>query len=92
MFGLHALTVKRGGRMVFEHYGTGADESWGRPLGEVTFDRTVLHDLRSVTKSVVSWLYGIALEQGKVPAPETTLASAVPAICRSLATSRPRAS
>lgn len=78
VFGLHALTVTRGGRMVFEHYGSGVDESWGRPLGNVTFDRTVLHDLRSVSKSVVSWLYGIALAQGKVPAPETTLASAFP--------------
>jgi CubicO group peptidase (beta-lactamase class C family) len=78
VFGLHALTVTRGGRMVFEHYGVGADESWGRPLGEVTFDRTVLHDLRSVSKSVVSWLYGIALAEGKVPAPETTLAAAFP--------------
>ncbi len=78
VFGLHALTVTRGGRIVFEHYGSGVDESWGRPLGDVTFDRTVLHDLRSVSKSVVSWLYGIALAQGKVPAPETTLASLFP--------------
>ena len=29
------------GRIVFEHYGSGPDESWGRPLGEVTFDRTI---------------------------------------------------
>jgi len=78
VFGLHSLTVVRGGRMVFEHYGTGVDESWGRPLGDVTFDRTVLHDLRSVSKSVVSWLYGIALSQGKVPSPETRLASLFP--------------
>lgn len=75
VFGLHALTVTRGGRMVFEHYGAGVDQNWGRPLGEVTFDRTVLHDLRSVSKSVVSWLYGIALAEGKVPPPETTLSS-----------------
>lgn len=78
VFGLHALTVTRGGRMVFEHYGAGADESWGQPLGELTFDRTVMHDLRSVTKSVVGWLYGIALAQGKVPAPEATLSSLFP--------------
>ncbi len=78
VFGLHALTVTRAGRMAFEHYGTGVDQNWGRPLGEVTFDRTVLHDLRSVSKSVVSWLYGIALAEGKVPAPEASLASAFP--------------
>jgi CubicO group peptidase (beta-lactamase class C family) len=78
VFGLHALTVTRGGRMVFEHYGQGEDESWGRPLGNVDFDRTMLHDLRSVSKSVVSWLYGIALAQGKVPTPETKLSTAFP--------------
>src|SRR6476619_4673923 len=65
VFGLHALTVTRGGRMIFEHYGAGEDESWSGPLGHITFDRAVMHDLRSVSKSVVSWLYGIALSQGK---------------------------
>jgi len=78
VFGLHALTVTRGGRMIFEHYGEGEDESWGRPLGKVTFDRSVIHDLRSVSKSVVSWVYGIALAQSKVPAPETRLSAVFP--------------
>lgn len=78
VFGLHALIVTRGGRMIFEHYGEGEDESWGTPLGRITFDRTVMHDLRSVSKSVVSWVYGIALAQGKVPAPDTKLASLFP--------------
>jgi CubicO group peptidase (beta-lactamase class C family) len=78
VFGLHALTVTRGGRIVFEHYGEGEDESRGRPLGRVTFDRTTLHDLRSVSKSVVGWLYGIALAQGKVPAPDTRLSAVFP--------------
>jgi CubicO group peptidase (beta-lactamase class C family) len=71
--GLHALLVSRGGRTLFEYYGVGEDESWGRPLGEVTFGPTVLHDLRSVTKSMVGMLYGIALADGKVPPPEARL-------------------
>lgn len=78
VFGLHALTVTRGGRMVFEHYGVGEDENWGTPLGRVTFDKTTIHDLRSVSKSVVSWLYGIALARGKVPPPETRLSAVFP--------------
>jgi CubicO group peptidase (beta-lactamase class C family) len=78
VFGLHALTVTRGGTTIFEHYGEGADESWGRPLGTVKFGPTVIHDLRSVSKSVVSWVYGIALAQGKVPTPETRLSAAFP--------------
>ena len=71
--GLHALLVSRGGRSLFEYYGVGDDESWGTPLDNVTFGPTVLHDLRSVTKSMVGMLYGIALADGKVPAPEARL-------------------
>jgi CubicO group peptidase (beta-lactamase class C family) len=73
IFGLHALLVWKSGRMVFEHYGTGDDQSWGRPLGKVTFGPDVLHDLRSVSKSIVGMLYGIALADGKVPPPEAKL-------------------
>lgn len=71
--GLHALLVVRGGKMLFEHYGVGEDECWGQALGEVTFGPEVLHDLRSVTKSIVGMLYGIALAEGKVPPPEAKL-------------------
>lgn len=73
VFGLHTLLVWRGGRMVFEHYGTGEDEIRGEPLGKVTFGPDVLHDLRSVSKSIVGMLYGIALADGKVPPPEAKL-------------------
>jgi CubicO group peptidase (beta-lactamase class C family) len=73
VFGLHALLVSRGGKVVFEHYGVGEDEAWGRKFGQVTFDPTVLHDLRSVSKSIVGMLYGIALADGKVPLPEARI-------------------
>src|SRR5262245_39665568 len=71
--GLHTLLVSRGGKVLFEHYGAGDDQSWGTPLGTITFGPTVLHDLRSVTKSIVGMLYGIALAGGKVPPPEAKL-------------------
>jgi CubicO group peptidase (beta-lactamase class C family) len=73
VFGLHTLLFWKGGRMVFEHYGTGEDEIRGQPLGKVTFGPDVLHDLRSVSKSIVGMLYGIALADGKVPPPEARL-------------------
>lgn len=76
--GLHSLLVSHGGKLVFEHYGRGADEKWGEPLGIVTFGPTVLHDLRSVSKSVVGLLYGIALAEGKVPAPDAGLYAQFP--------------
>ena len=78
VFGLHALTVTRGGKTIFEHYGTGEDEKRDGTLATVTFGPAVPHDLRSVSKSVVSWVYGIALAQGKVPTPETKLSAAFP--------------
>jgi len=76
--GLHVLLVSVGGKLVFEHYGKGADEKRGQPLGTVTFGPKVLHDLRSVSKSVVGLLYGIALAEGKVPAPDASLYAQFP--------------
>jgi CubicO group peptidase (beta-lactamase class C family) len=76
--GLHALVVLQRGELVFERYWTAADECWGRPLGPVAFGAEVLHDLRSVTKSIVGLLYGIALERRLVPPAETPLLEAFP--------------
>ena len=70
---LHAVLVVRSGRIVLEQYYDGPDESWGDPLGHISFGQESLHDLRSVTKSIVGLLYGIALEQGLVPPPEAPL-------------------
>lgn len=76
--GLHAVLVSRSSETILEQYFTGRDEAWGRPLGLVSFNAETLHDLRSVTKSVVSLLYGIALERGLVPAPQASLLDAFP--------------
>jgi CubicO group peptidase (beta-lactamase class C family) len=71
---LHALLVSQGGRLLFEHYGKGEDEGGDSQAGVVvTFGPEVLHDLRSVSKSVVGLAYGIALADGKVPPPEAKL-------------------
>ena len=75
---LHVVIAERGGEMVLESYGKGEDESWGRPIGEVTFGPEILHDLRSITKSIVSLLYGIALERGEVPTLDTPVLELFP--------------
>ena len=64
---------------MLERYYEGTDERWGTPLGKVKFDAATLHDLRSVTKSVVGLLYGIALAEGRVPALDTPVLDAFPA-------------
>uniref|UniRef100_UPI0039081B7B serine hydrolase domain-containing protein n=1 Tax=Falsiroseomonas oleicola TaxID=2801474 RepID=UPI0039081B7B len=71
--GLHGVLLAREGRILLERYDDGADEAWGRPLGQVAMGPETLHDLRSVTKSVVGLLYGIALARGQVPPPEAPL-------------------
>lgn len=75
---LHSVLVSHNGELALETYYTGNDENWGSPLGNVTFGRETLHDLRSVTKSVVGLLYGIALDQGLVPPPEAPLLAQFP--------------
>jgi CubicO group peptidase (beta-lactamase class C family) len=77
--GLHARLVARGDEPLLEHYETGDDENWGgTKLGRVAFGPTVLHDLRSASKSVVGLLYGIALAEGKAPPPEAKLYAQFP--------------
>ena len=71
--GVHALLVSQASKLVFEYYGRGDDEAWARSLHSVVFAPDVLHDLRSVSKSVVALLYGIALASGKAPPPDAKL-------------------
>jgi CubicO group peptidase (beta-lactamase class C family) len=76
--GLHAVLVSRSGKLALERYDDGLDENWGRPLGHVSFGPDTLHDLRSVTKSIVGLLYGGALDRGLVPSPDAPLLAQFP--------------
>ncbi|HXH42373.1 MAG TPA: serine hydrolase [Bradyrhizobium sp.] len=79
VWNIHGLVVLQNGKLIVERYFTGQDRERGvGDLGTVTFSAETPHDLRSCSKSVVALLYGIALQQGKVPAPETSLLSAFP--------------
>ncbi|MFI7707279.1 serine hydrolase domain-containing protein [Nonomuraea sp. NPDC049480] len=71
--GFHGLVVMRGGEVVLERYGAGVDHRLGDSLGHVEFDWDTLHDVRSISKSVVALLYGIALGEGLVPDPDAGL-------------------
>ncbi|GLH80651.1 serine hydrolase [Bradyrhizobium sp. SSBR45G] len=79
LWNIHGLIVLRDGRRVIERYFDGPDRARGvGDIGTVTFTAETPHDLRSCSKSIVALLYGIALAQGKVPAPEAPLLAAFP--------------
>ena len=64
--------------LALERHFEGEDNARGQPLRMVGFDAGILHDLRSVSKSIVGLLHGIALDDGKVPPPEAPLFSSFP--------------
>jgi CubicO group peptidase (beta-lactamase class C family) len=60
---VHSVLVARHGALVFEQYFAGEDDPWGGPRSPVTFNPALKHDLRSISKSVVSLLVGIAIDR-----------------------------
>lgn len=64
----HSLIIERHGKVVSETYRDGKDRGlyrlWSSPRH---FDADQLHDMRSVTRSVVGLLWGIAHDKGLVP-------------------------
>lgn len=72
--GLHALLIIRNGQLAFEQHLPGAGEN----LGRIEHAPHLPHDLRSITKSIVSLLHGIALADGLVPPSTMKLIDALP--------------
>lgn len=65
--GLHSVLIIQKGKIVAERYFPGEDLRWRVPIGFRCPNAGSLHDLLSITKSVVGLLYGIALSEGLVP-------------------------
>ncbi|MEM9063539.1 MAG: serine hydrolase [Pseudomonadota bacterium] len=76
--GLHSVLVLKDGEIFAEAHFAGEDESWGVSHGVRQHGPDTLHDLRSVTKSIVSLTYGIALAEGKVPPVDASLVAQFP--------------
>jgi len=84
---IHAIVVERRGALVAELYRSGRDRplsvryGFNNLFGVPThFDADTLHDTRSVSKSVVSLLFGIALAKGRVPSVDTSVLELQPAV------------
>ncbi len=76
---IHGIVVERHGRLVAEAYRSGNDKTVNSLFSHTrTFSPAMLHDTRSVGKSVISLLAGIAQQQGKFPALGTPVAQIYP--------------
>jgi CubicO group peptidase (beta-lactamase class C family) len=60
---VHAVLVIRGGKLVYETYRAGEDQEGGKKLGVTSYTPEMQHDVWSISKSVVSLLFGIALDR-----------------------------
>jgi len=78
---LHSFLVERHGELVVDSYRAGPDRSsywlWSR---RKEFDKDALHDVRSITKSIVVLLWGIAEHEGRVPSLSTPVLNLLPTL------------
>jgi hypothetical protein len=51
---IHSLLIARNNKLLYEKYWPGKDESWGEDLGIIIHGIDSLHDIRSISKSIVS--------------------------------------
>ena len=79
---VHSVLIVKDGRLVYEEYFEGLDRRWlengTRQEVSTVFDRETLHDLRSVTKSVTSALFGLVMDGGRIESLDQPLADFFP--------------
>ncbi|HEY8131092.1 MAG TPA: serine hydrolase, partial [Thermoanaerobaculia bacterium] len=75
---VHAVLVVRHGKLVFETYAAGEDKNWEGPIGLVPHDAVTKHTVWSISKSVVSLLFGIALERKLIAGTDIPIVSFFP--------------
>ena len=63
---IHSLLIAKDNKLVYENYFSGKDENWGSGLGYAKHDINILHDTRSIFKSVEAACIDIAIQQKKI--------------------------
>lgn len=76
---VHSVLVERHGKLISETYQGGKDRSvYSLWSVRRSFSATDKQDVRSIGKSVTGLLYGVALEQGRVPDPSASVLASYP--------------
>ncbi|GAB5399220.1 MAG: hypothetical protein Aureis2KO_08050 [Aureisphaera sp.] len=74
----HSVIIYSKGDLVYEKYLSGKDEVLGKNVGVVQHSQNSLHDIRSITKSIVSTCVGIAIDQGLLKSVDQKISSFFP--------------
>ena len=74
----HSVIIYDDGEVLYERYFDGNDEILGKNVGIVSHSESTLHDVRSITKSVVSTCVGIAIDQGLISGADQKISSFFP--------------
>jgi len=62
----HSLLIAHNNKIIYEHYWPGKDKKYGIYTGVILHGIDSLHEIQSITKSIVSACVGIALQQGYI--------------------------
>jgi CubicO group peptidase (beta-lactamase class C family) len=74
----HGVVVVRNGAIVYEQYFTGDDQRGSTWVGVIPHDANTLHNMESITKSVVALLVGIAFDRGLLKNLDAPILSLLP--------------
>ncbi len=63
---IHSLLISKNNTLIYEEYFKGQDEIWGDAIGEIEHSKDLLHDVRSISKTIVSLCVGVALKLDQI--------------------------